>query len=66
MKNRFNQKPIEYTWDECKNVDALTGSFISLVEEEIFLEDSNKCIENAYEKSKKTSNYNICRKNKKL
>lgn len=62
VKNRFNQEPIEYTCDECKNIDALMGSFISLVEEDEFLSNPNKYIENAYEKSKKTSNYNICRR----
>ncbi|WP_426393009.1 TIR domain-containing protein [Mammaliicoccus sciuri] len=62
VKNRFNQEPIEYTCEECKNIDALKGSFISLVEEDDFLGNPIKYIENAYEKSKKTSNYNICRK----
>ncbi|PTJ91235.1 TIR domain-containing protein [Mammaliicoccus sciuri] len=62
VKNRFNQEPIEYTCEECKNIDALMGSFISLVEEDDFLGNPIKYIENAYEKSKKTSNYNICRK----
>ncbi|AXQ50869.1 TIR domain-containing protein [Lysinibacillus fusiformis] len=61
VKNRFNQEPTEYTCEECKNVDALTGSFISLVEEDKFLENPTKYIENAYEKSKKTSDYKICR-----
>lgn len=62
VKNRFNQEPVEYTCNKCQNVDALTGSFISLVKEEDFLSNPTKYIENAYEKSKKTSNYNICRK----
>ncbi len=62
VKNRFNQEPIEYTCDECKNIDALTGSFISLVEEDEFLGNPTKYIENAYEKSKKATNYNICRR----
>ncbi|MGF0004703.1 TIR domain-containing protein [Bacillus altitudinis] len=62
VKNRFNQEPAEYTCDECQNVDVLTGSFISLVEEDEFLSNPTKYIENAYEKSKKTSNYNICRR----
>ena len=61
VNNRFNQAPPEYTCEECKNIDALTGSFISLVEEDKFLENPTKYIENAYEKSKKTSKYKICR-----
>lgn len=61
-KNRFNQDPLEYTCDVCKNVDALTGSYISLINEESFLENPNKYINNAYDKSKNTSNYLLTRK----
>ncbi|SFL73632.1 MTH538 TIR-like domain [Gracilibacillus orientalis] len=61
-KNRFNQEPPEYTCDVCKNVDALTGSYISLINEENFLENPNKYIDNAYDKSKNTSNYKLTRK----
>ncbi|MGG0359592.1 TIR domain-containing protein [Bacillus tropicus] len=62
VNNRFNQEPKEYTCDVCKNVDMLTGSFISLVEEEDFLANPTKYIDNAYEKSKNTANYDISRK----
>lgn len=61
-KNRINQDPTEYTCDICKNVDFLTGSYISLVNEEEFLNNPNKYIDNAYDKSKNTSNYNLTRK----
>jgi hypothetical protein len=61
-KNRFNQEPPEYTCDVCKNVDPLTGSYISLVNEEDFLSDPNKYIDNAYEKSKNASSYKLTRK----
>ncbi|KXZ16832.1 TIR domain-containing protein [Bacillus nakamurai] len=61
-KNRFNQVPKEYVCGECKTVDSLTGLYIALVNEEDFLNDPTKYIENAYEKSKNTSNYEICRK----
>jgi hypothetical protein len=59
--NRFNQDPPEYTCEECKNVNSLTGSYISLVNEDDFLNDPNKYIDNAYDKSKNTSNYKISR-----
>ncbi|MBO1909974.1 TIR domain-containing protein [Sporosarcina sp. 6E9] len=61
-QNRFNQEPPEYTCGVCKNVNSLTGSYISLINEEDFLEDPNKYIENAYDKSKNTNNYNLTRK----
>lgn len=49
--NRFNQNPKKYCCDECKTVDALTGSYIAYVEEETFLNNPNKYIDNAYDKS---------------
>ncbi|SDO02265.1 MTH538 TIR-like domain [Psychrobacillus sp. OK028] len=58
-KNRFNQEPPEYNCDVCKNIDVLTGSYISLINEEDFLNDPNKYINNAYDKSKNTSNYSL-------
>lgn len=49
--NRFNQNPKEYSCDICKTVNSLTGSYIALVEEEDFLSDPAKYIDNAYDKS---------------
>lgn len=49
--NRFNQNPKEYSCDVCKTVDALTGSYISFVDEETFLNNPSKYIDNAYNKS---------------
>ncbi|MFF2342505.1 TIR domain-containing protein [Bacillus mycoides] len=62
INNRFNQEPKEYTCEICKDIDSFTGSFIALIKEEDFLENPNKYINNAYEKSKKLDNYNISRK----
>ncbi|MGD6903406.1 TIR domain-containing protein [Bacillus infantis] len=61
-KNRFNQEPPEYSCDICQNVNPLTGSYFSLINEEDFLADPNKYIDNAYDKSKNTTNYILCRK----
>ena len=58
-KNRFNQNPKIYSCDVCKTVDSLSGSYISLINEEDFLDNPQSYIENAYNKSKKLSNYNI-------
>lgn len=49
--NRFNQNPKKYSCNACKTVDALTGSYIAYVEEETFLSDPQKYIDNAYDKS---------------
>lgn len=49
--NRFNQDPPQYNCPTCKCYDALTGSYISFVEEDDFLADIDKYIDNAYDKS---------------
>lgn len=49
--NRFNQNPPKYSCDVCKCVNALTGSYIAFVEEEDFLSNPIKYIDNAYDKS---------------
>ena len=58
-KNRFNQNPQEYSCDVCKTVNSLTGSYISLINEDDFLNDPQKYIENAYKKSQNINNYDI-------
>lgn len=59
-KNRYNQNPKKYSCDVCKTVDSLTGSYIAYVEEETFLSNSNKYINNAYDKSEdNAAGYNI-------
>ncbi len=49
--NRFNQNPPKYSCDVCKTVNSLTGSYIAYVEEETFLKNPDKYINNAYDKS---------------
>ena len=61
-KNRYNQNPKEYSCNQCKTINALTGSYIALVNEEDFLKKLDFYIENAYEKSKNIDNYDICKK----
>ena len=58
-KNRFNLKKPEYSCMNCKSIDKLTGSYISLIEEEDFLSDPEKYIENAFEKSEKSELFNL-------
>jgi hypothetical protein len=50
-KNRFNQEPKVYSCEKCKCVTEATASYISYIDEETFLSDPNKHIENAYGKS---------------
>ena len=46
--NRYNQDPKIYSCDKCKCVNALTGSYIAFVEEDDFLGNPIKYINNAY------------------
>jgi len=58
--NRFNQNPKEYHCETCKSVNALTGSYFSYVDEDTFIADPHKYIDNAYEKSENdASGYDV-------
>lgn len=50
-QNRRNQDPPVYCCNNCKSIDPLTGSFISYVEEEEFLKNIDKYINNAFDKA---------------
>ena len=49
--NRQNQVPQTYHCQECKSIDALTGSYIAFVEEDEFIANYKKYVDNAYDKS---------------
>lgn len=54
--NRYNQDPPVYSCDKCKCVDYLSGSYIAFVEEDKFIENPQKYINNAYDKSENDAN----------
>ena len=58
-KNRYNVKGGNYACAHCKTCSQLDGSYIALIEEETFVKDPVKYIENAFEKSKNIENYKI-------
>ncbi|MBQ5557443.1 MAG: TIR domain-containing protein [Aeriscardovia sp.] len=49
--NHFNSNPEQWHCDKCKTYDRLKDSYISFVEEEEFLDDPQRYINNAYDKS---------------
>lgn len=59
--NRLNQDPREYVCETCRTVDWLDGSYMAFVEEEDFLEDPWRFIDNAFDKHEKTWNYKLCK-----
>lgn len=59
-QNHFNSNPERWHCDKCKTYDWLDGSYITFVEEETFLSDPEKYINNAYDKSENdASGYNL-------
>lgn len=59
-QNRFNLKSDDrYSCPRCKCFDMLKGSYISLIEEDAFLGDPQKYIENAYEKGMNVDNFEL-------
>lgn len=58
--NRLNlNTDNKFSCPNCKNYDQLSGSYISLIEEDEFLKNPSDYIENAYEKSKNLSDYDL-------
>lgn len=58
-ENRFNLNKKVYVCDRCQTKDILSGSYISIINEDDFLEDSQKYIDNAFNKSERISDFTI-------
>lgn len=60
--NRFNLiTENKYSCPVCRTFNKIEGSYISLIEENLFLRDPSWYIENAYEKSCELWKYKICK-----
>ncbi len=57
--NRCNQEPMQYACDCCKSINWLWGSYISIINEDEFISDPSRFIENAFEKSQRLWNYRL-------
>lgn len=58
--NRFNlSSDDKYSCPQCKTSDRLSGSYISLIEEDDFLINPSFYIENAHAKSQNLTSYNL-------
>jgi len=55
--NRFNRPDHGHVCDDCKTYSQLDGSFISIVDECVFLENPSKYIENAFSKSENSDEF---------
>lgn len=56
-KNRYNSNPKLRHCGECNTYDFMNGSYITLVDEDVFLSNPQRYIENAYNKSEDVSKY---------
>lgn len=60
--NRFNRKGDEkYACATCGTFDWLEGSYMSIIDEDTFLKDMDKYIENAFDKSQKVEQFELSR-----
>lgn len=59
-KNHFNSNPSKWHCKQCETYEWLNGSYIEYIEEERFLSNPQKYIDNAYDKSENdASGYDI-------
>lgn len=58
-ENRANLKVDEYTCNECKCISQLDGSYVALVDQQDFLKDPTRYIENAFDKSERTEKFDL-------
>lgn len=61
-RNRFNRKKKEFACAHCRTYDALSDSYISVIEKEAFLGNPTRYIENAFKKSEEIEEFEIEKK----
>ena len=57
--NRVNAIPKKHTCQKCKCISQLNGSYIALIDQSDFLNDPDKYIENAFEKSENADSFDL-------
>jgi len=58
-KNRFNRIGKKFLCPACETYNALDDSYISLIDEEVFLNDPDKYIEIAFDKSENADSFTL-------
>ena len=58
-ENRFNLRNKSYKCPRCKTYDSLADSYMSIVEEEVFLQDPQRYIENAFDKAENSDDFHL-------
>ena len=62
--NRYRRKGQSYACADCKTHNQLDGSYISLIDETDFLQDPDRYIENAYQKSENYDEFDLVKQRK--
>ena len=62
--NRYNLKVESYACPICKSFDVLSGSYFSIIDEEDFLEDPQRYIDNAFDKAERAGDFNLTKQGK--
>ena len=57
--NRFNLGNKSYSCSNCQTYDALSASYMSIVDEHVFLQDPQRYIDNAFEKAEKSGDFDL-------
>ncbi len=60
--NRYRRNGQAYACNNCKSHSMLDGSYISIIDEKVFLDDPDKFIENAYAKSERADEFDLRKK----
>ena len=61
-KNRFNLRNKSYKCSRCRTYDLLSDSYMSIIEEDDFLKNSQKYIENAFKKAENSDKFELTKK----
>ena len=58
-ENRFNLRNQSYYCPRCKTYDALSASYMSIVDEEVFLRNPERYIDNAFDKAENSGDFDL-------
>ena len=58
-ENRFNLRNKSYACPHCKSYDSLAASYMSIVDEGVFLQDPQRYIDNAFYKAENSDDFDL-------
>ena len=58
-ENRFNLLNKSYACPRCETYDLLAASYMSIVDEDVFLQDPQRYIDNAFDKAENSDDFDL-------